>query len=401
MYKYSTTELIKRALDLADLRNSDFLSYSEQFHYVNDAYRTVYQDAINAGEQLYVKECLLDGAGSREYDLPDDLYQIIAITNNDGDAVHRKDPRQAESTSGYEIKNNKLVLHNVIGGAVLKYIPVPETLTFRAPSKEVEIPIEVVSAYDTKVADDKGNIYDISTGEYIVNTENEDPIYSLIVMGKNSYIARPINDEHCYLYNFNGTSFGQHDKPLLTYDGRFISGSDEQAEHSVGCVSDDGAAKFYWVTSDDGYAIKCNDTVISEEMESTYPLRYLYWDGKNACIYKNYLINEIGEMYILDMQEGILLKTDLETGYGFLESDAGTTYVKGWLPETAIDYPNNIFFSMVAYKLAIAYRTKQNADTTMLAAEYESLLKTYVASLSNNGQDYPTIRNVYSNRGWY
>ena len=112
-------------------------------------------------------------------------------------------------------------------------------------------------------------------------------------------------------------------------------------------------------------------------------------------------MTENGDVFLLDMQDGILLKTDLETGYGFLESDAGTKYVKGWLPETAIDYPNNIFFSMVAYKLAMAYRTKQNADITMLASEYESLLKTYVASLSNNGQDFPTIRNVYSNRGWY
>lgn len=401
MNKYSTSELIRRALNLADLRNSDFLSYGEQFHYINDAYRTVYQDALNAGEQLYVKECLLDGSGSREYDIPDDLYQIIAITNNEGDAIRRKDPRQAESTTGYEIKNNKLVLSNVFGGAVLKYVPVPETLTFRAPLKEVEIPIDVISGYDTKVIDYKGNIYDISTGEYIVNTENENPIYDFIVMGKNSFIAKPVNDEHCYLYNFNGTSFGIYDKSLLTDDGRFIYGSDEQVEHSVGCVSDDGTAKFYWVTKDDGYAIKYNDTVISEKMNTTHPLRYLYWDGKNACIYQNYLINENGEVFLLDMQEGILLKTDLETGYGFLKSDAGTTYVKGWLPETAIDYPNNIFFSMVAYKLAMAYRTKQNADITMLAAEYESLLKTYVSSLSNNGQDYPTIRNVYSNRGWY
>lgn len=401
MNKYSTSELIRRALNLADLRNSDFLSYGEQFHYINDAYRTVYQDALNAGEQLYVKECLLDGSGSREYDIPDDLYQIIAITNNEGDAIRRKDPRQAESTTGYEIKNNKLVLNNVFGGAVLKYIPVPETLTFRAPLKEVEIPIDVISGYDTKVVDYKGNIYDISTSEYIVNTENENPIYDFVVMGKNSFIAKPVNDNHCYLYNFNGTSFGIYDKPLLTDDGRFIHGTDEQVEHSVGCVSDDGTAKFYWVTEGDGYAIKYNDTVISEKMNTTHPLRYLYWDGKNACIYANYLINENGEVFLLDIQEGILLKTDLETGYGFLESDAGTTYVKGWLPETAIDYPNNIFFSMVAYKLAMAYRTKQNADITMLAAEYESLLKTYVASLSNNGQDYPTIRNVYSNRGWY
>lgn len=401
MFKYSTTELVRRALNLADLRNSDFLSYGEHFHYINDAYRTVYQDAINAGEQLYVKECLLDGSGSREYDIPDDLYQIIAITNNEGDAVRRKDPRQAESTTGYEIKNNKLVLSNIIGGAVLKYIPVPETLTFRAPSKEVEVPIEAVAAYDTKVADDKGNVYDISTGEYIVSTENADPIYDFVVLGKNSFIAKPVNDEQCYLFNFNGTSFGNYNKPLLTDDGRFINGPDEQVELSVGCVSDDGTAKFYWVETDGGYVIKYNDTIISEKMNNVSPLRYLYWDGKNACIYNNYLINENGDVFLLDMQEGLLLKTDLETGYGFLESDAGTIYVKGWLPETAIDYPNNVFFSMVAYKLAIAYRTKQNADTTMLAAEYESLLKTYVASLSNNGQDYPTIRNVYSNRGWY
>lgn len=398
MYKYTTTDLIKRALNLADLNNSDFISFGEQFNYVNDAYRAVYQDAINAGEELYVKECLLDGSGSRSYDLPSDLYQIIAITDGLGETIRRKKPVEANTTTGYRIVNNTIILDNIFGGCTLKYIPVPETLTYRAPVKKIDIPFDVVSSFGTMVADTCGNVWDISTAEYLV--EDQDTTLNNVCLGANSITYT--NAGSNIIKNFSGDSQAIISNLVLTEDGRFIASpfTSSQKQNTIGCISDDGEHCFYINTEN---KLCHNGDVIADFTSSVIPasIRYVYWDGKPSCIANGYLFTNSGEYAELINSDAMLLKTDIDTGYGFIYKYVSEYYVTGWLPETAIDYPNNIFFSMVAYKLAMAYRTKQNADITLLNNEYQNLIKTYASSLSNNAQDYPTIRNVYSNRGWY
>lgn len=62
--KYTSNQVIKRALNLADISNTDFLTHEEQIQYINDAWQTVYQWLINKGDKQFVKEVYLENAAA-------------------------------------------------------------------------------------------------------------------------------------------------------------------------------------------------------------------------------------------------------------------------------------------------------------------------------------------------
>ena len=84
--KYTSRELVDRALHLADIANTSFLSHKECTQYINDAWTSVFQWLINKGDTQFVKEVdLMNGYGGTndytEYELPEDLYQIKSVKN--------------------------------------------------------------------------------------------------------------------------------------------------------------------------------------------------------------------------------------------------------------------------------------------------------------------------------
>lgn len=388
MIKYTCKSLIDRALGLADLKNSDFLSYGELFNYTNDAYREVYQDAINHGDQNYLKAYRLEGSGSRVYDLPEDVYQIVSIASDNGIALNRKDPRDSEDAPGYTIANGKLYLSKVVGSVVLKYYPLPETITTKAKEFSIELPFTPIASYGNRILSQYGDVYDVSLEEYVYNSEEENP-FEKAILGEYSYVADGVE------YSFEGDTLDSGNF-LLSEDGTFRKKSDD---FDLGVCNSDESTVFL-LKDDKLYDKDLN--VIAEDLTNVKQLRYVYFDGKDGVIVVDdnpKLFYDDGSYFTLD-SKGLLLKTNLETGYGILSHKGNKYFIEGWLPNTLIDYPNNIFFSMVAYRLAIAFRTKQNADVVLLTAAYDSLLKTYVSSLSIDGQNYPTIRNVYNNTSW-
>ena len=84
--KYLASQIIERAERLADISNTDFLTYKEKGQYLQDAWTSVYQQLINKGDKQFVKEVELMNSGSSvgewtEYELPDDLFQICSVKN--------------------------------------------------------------------------------------------------------------------------------------------------------------------------------------------------------------------------------------------------------------------------------------------------------------------------------
>lgn len=398
MLKYTCKTLIERAKALADLKNSDFLDFGELFHYTNDAYRTVYQDTLNAGDQNYVETYRLEGAGSRVYDLPKDLYQVLGVFTDNGTCLNRKDYRTSVDDPGYSIENGKLYLSKVAGSVILKYFPVPETITYKAEPFEAEIPAEntILSSFGDKIIDNKGHIYDIKLGTY-ANEELESTLTDAI-LGAYSYVSNGT----LYDFDHNELTLGNF---LLDEDGNFIPKSDN---FDLGVCSIDEGVVFLYKNSSLILYKDDKEVELDSDLSNVKQLRYVYFDGMDAVVVvfndtttPARIYFENGAFASLDSRNAFLLKTDTTTGYGFLTKKGNKYFIEGWLPDTKIDYPNNIFFSMVAYKLAMSFRIKQNADITLLRAEYDNLKKTYGSSLSVDGQSYPTIRNFYQNQGWW
>ena len=54
--KYKTSDIITKALQIADLTNSDFISWYEKVSMINDAYTMLYQKLIDIGDGSFCHE---------------------------------------------------------------------------------------------------------------------------------------------------------------------------------------------------------------------------------------------------------------------------------------------------------------------------------------------------------
>lgn len=74
----TASKLIRRAQQIADVANSDFLNYEELTEYLNASWKNVYQTIIQYNLNVFTVEANLFGS-SGVYKLPFDCYQIKSI----------------------------------------------------------------------------------------------------------------------------------------------------------------------------------------------------------------------------------------------------------------------------------------------------------------------------------
>ena len=79
-----TNEIVKRAQQIADLENSSFISWAENVNLLNEAYRDIFQKAINANVKYWLKDWVLKdgesiGENATRYKLPSDFYTLYSI----------------------------------------------------------------------------------------------------------------------------------------------------------------------------------------------------------------------------------------------------------------------------------------------------------------------------------
>lgn len=124
MITYKASDLVTAAMKLADLENTGFISASENRMYINMAWESIYQDAINNGETFWNKTTTIKEG---ENDLPTDFYQLIDVTDNLENKVLRKTKNDTKSDKWYNVYQNKIIL-NKCAEATVEYIPEPNTL---------------------------------------------------------------------------------------------------------------------------------------------------------------------------------------------------------------------------------------------------------------------------------
>ena len=90
MLHYKASEIVQRAMTLANLQNSSFISATENRQVINDAFWALYQVMIDAGEVSMLKQIKQPVFTDGEYKLPDDFYQLYSVRDNYGNGVLRK-----------------------------------------------------------------------------------------------------------------------------------------------------------------------------------------------------------------------------------------------------------------------------------------------------------------------
>ena len=166
MIRYNASDVIKKAKQLADLENSDFISWNESITLLNDAYQNIYQKSINKGNNDFVR---VIQTSEKCINLPRDFYQLKALTlkqDRFNTPIMRRPQNGSFADLSYDIYNNTLLINGYSSGTIiLEYYPTPATLTL--PNEDVTIDLPIGS--DETLVGAYKNVY------FVKRTDKEDP----------------------------------------------------------------------------------------------------------------------------------------------------------------------------------------------------------------------------------
>jgi hypothetical protein len=378
--RYTASEIVERALDVADIQNTDFLSYREKTKYLNDAWRNVYQTIINYNLDVFTVRAQLVGNGG-VYPLPFDCYQIKAVKNPiTGSLIPRK--AESESVLGpyYEIVNNTLILGPNIGPVEVVYWRKPFFLSL--PDKQIETNIEENRAVldscnnsillkDTAVGvEQKMYVQNLLSDSTLELPYAPDPEYDWYL--GNNFILK-CNSSTVQAYDFYGNLLDEITN--IDYIYHLAKADNGLYYFTKGNEEDESIEEIYELFGDKIAEVKTNENTQNiigidgnfypVNVGNVFPIGI--FDDRPAYITGNkelHLINPNGSEIVEKVNVPSIGAVRL-VKYGFLTFD-GTLY--SCIPDTELNFPNNIYYDCIAYDLAIRFLCKQNADSSGVEA---------------------------------
>ena len=428
--KYKASELISRALNLADLKNTGFVSHEEHTDYINEGWKEFYQFLINIGDSQFIKEVeLMNGNGGisdwTEYELPEDCYQIKSVKNKyTGSIVTRHAESEGINSNSYDVVNDRLRLYGVAQNPLLlTYYASPTYISF--PDKDISVSLpdsyELVSYAKNNVLLKNINsfiIKNIKTDETVANFTIANATGDFVL--GNGHLVNLVDDTLTY-YNFNGDVIYSttsdsfitfHDQDYNVYYQTYSDGNYSVPKlMNITADVDNNNKKvlfmFYdhivYDVSTPTQAIIQVDDWDSIELPFTPSVDYDVapaFDNKDSfiltdshhSIYRFVIETDHLEMYQLDIKAPLFYAI---TEYGILTGN-GTDYtLKSSIPDLEFNFPNSLFASAIAASCGVKYYLKQNASNEGLQALYDSYLYQYKNSLDQNA-GYCRIQNAYN-----
>ena len=429
--KYTASRIVERAKEMADVKNTDFLSHEELTDLLNDGWKELYQLFINNGDKQFVKEVTLRNCGTFngyvEYEIPFDLYQILSIKDEmTGFLLTRHTESEGNNSQSYEVVNDKI---RVYGGAPLynltmTYYLTPLYLCYPNKTKDITLPsniiLDTISNSVLAVVDTNLVIYNIKTNETISNAAIPYDDSFTYVLGNGHVVAYGIVDDVGVItyfdYNGNQIFTGTYDaaKTIGTvkdWNGYvYISIDDKlylmgvEQENLINAVN--GLITPNYTISYDSENIYLSERIGAEEYVTipnedgiikTFALNSLF-DDRDAFIA---FTNKGMFLYLID--NFVLLKERLDvyapivygaTNEGILTSNGTDYFLNDWVPDTLLNFPNELYITLLAANIAMRIISKQNAENAGLSTLYDNSMSMYLNSLGQNS-DYYRIKDVY------
>lgn len=408
MIKYTASGIIKRAEQIADLENSDFISENEKITLLNEAFQILYQKVINTNDRFFLKE--IDVVNGDE--LPADFYQLSNIYLKKSRTPITK--RNNTQIIGYEIKNDSIVLSKEYEGAevVMEYIPVPPTIELKEKTK--------ASPFTVKPLAVNHNIY-LTVKE--AESEEDTDVIEVRYVGSDNVIETEIEYEStidysvfnngilCTLegvntfYDFKSQeSTTLTDTPVILDDtlylfnnGRITDVAGNSTGYVINTVLDSDCKIIYtdleliYQLCSDKYIINDLDPIACSELELK-----AFMNGEVYTMNKADKVVKLGveeETVIATMEEPVALVSDKYVLTRNMFSNAD--YLEGLMDDTLFDFQNNLFYTVLAYSLAISFKVKQSADTSQLAALYDQAETQFYDSINRDNNAVYQINDVY------
>lgn len=405
MLQYKVSDLVKQARSKADLVNSDFITHEDDINIINDIWLDMYQKAIDAGEKFFLKT--IDAEDGME--LPEDFFQLYEVYNDRGIQIPRRSLSEINrGFTAYEIENNRLYLKNINSAVKIKYFPKPATLTYPFKPRKYSLDGAFIVGKGSKVYSSTG-VFDLETQEFEAYHFNESDTGSqwYLFQVYDDYIVvsdKPLNNDKTVsldavykVYDIQTLDFvislyaGQIpiqdiNGKLYIYKYAYNTAFDLQNNSIEIPESPSPDNKFY------------SNMVLIDNTISNLGGYFNFWEENGSMVFTD-TDNLIKRYYPLDneleplpfTQRGVLLEDDPISGKGIWFNNTLYSTSKDML----LNYPNNLFFSAIAYRLAVDYKIKQNEDAAQLSARAEEAMYSYFDSLTQDDNEPVRIKNVY------
>ena len=398
----TASKLIRRAKQIADVANSDFLSYNELTDYLNASWKNVYQTIIQYNLNIFTVEAnLVDSSGV--YKLPFDCYQIKSVKNPyTGVEIPRKADSESMYGSHYEIVNDNLVLGSSCGPVTITYWRKPYFLTFPNAtletnynkSEDTEILDVCKDAILVKDAENKYYIKSLLTDSKLDLSFIEPNEYEKIYFGNN------------FIIGINGSNYEVKD-----FYGNLVFHGEITADYFI--KSDDGLIYIGVLDTDKVNILELdNVTEVTSIKFTSKPENIICIDNEFYFVEKDampigifdcrpayttpdknlHLINDQFDRS-KDIIEFVSIPTIgklICTNYGFLDF-SGKLYSN--VPDTQLSFPNNLFFDCISYDLAIRFLCKMNADSSGVENLNRNAWNQLTASIDQNA-DFQVVKKV-------
>ena len=421
-----TSDLFKRAKQLADLEGSDFISWNEAISCINESNVGLYEKLISMGDNSFVKSYRTT---KEEEELPEDFWQLKGVwlwNNGNLQTINRRADNNGVHHLSYELRNGKLYLFGNPNDVLVEYFPKPEKLYFKP--HDVAIGLDATSVcldchkhtFLCETEDESENetlsiidLDDIKTAKDFLQIAHSDIVRAFIT--ENFVFVITENDMTIYdiMSGYSATVTGY--APLITESGKefivdtegvikyfhigngSISASEIKTVEDIAggefYVCDDNLEDFYYISDGELYH---NDT----DLNTGDPKHMIYSEGKCYCLADTgFFVIENDEAKIIEGSTGLnvgFIGIDERTGYGYCTKKFGAYYVCPYCEDTPLNYPNSTYFQIISYILAIAFKSKQGADITLLQNQLAMIEQTFEETLGSDAFQFPRMGNVYN-----
>lgn len=380
---YTAKDIIHFAKQIADLENSNFISWSENVRLLNEAWVMIHQKLINKGDFTFTNEIEI----SNEQYLPEDFYQVLSVLDNYNTPVPRYSIGMNNSQIWYKIINNKIIL-NSLHSAKITYFTKPQFLTFPAETIKDALPLdddEVIKfAYGNYVLTNK-NVWDIKEATIVKTLEENDA--SLYVDG----LGKTYDIDNKPIFHSDGTTWSLTANSCTDVHCKVPFTSD------IETITFDGVF-YYYVKIKNGliYVYEKDSSQVFSTFDNENYDSNIYFSNEHIFYIKDGVayIDDIPMYAALNVYNNglFMLKVDLNTGYGIFTNN---NRILSIAVDTVLELPNNLYFNVLAYQLAFAYCCKQGKDPSLVNAQLAANMETLFDTLSNDAFSQLKVTNIY------
>lgn len=419
MITYNASDIVRRAMSLADIENSDFITFSDKISLLNEAYQTLYQKSLNKDVNAFVRYI---NTRDKVIQLPRDFYQLKSVTlgrDKDVKVILRRPANASFNTLSYDMINNTLQINGETSGGTIcvEYFPVPTTLTFPNVTKNLELQNVLDMHKDIYLEQDDTGVYIKTLGDtdYVkkvefVTTPSVD-IPKLLIHMEDDFITFSDSVTQ-YLFDLNTEQVTETSLPVVIYNHKtylydstnkklLIPGLNVAIEDldidlhncTISVLSED-KTKYVGQNYNGGLFINGNHQSFSAS-KMFYWNDLVYLSNGSTLLAVYHFDRDYTENTLLDEAVISIVGIDDNTGYGYLGKRLNNYSLVSFLGDTQLNFPNNTYFVFMSYLLAFAFKAKQGSDTSQLAVQLEKAEETFYDTLARDDWNPTRITNVY------